>query len=116
ALPAFALLTAWSPNAHAQAMLTAVTDEAPAGNHDTPNTAQREIRQVPPQGSIPAPAASDAPLEVTADNSLEWHRNEKSFIASGNAVATQGDMSVSADKLTAHYSDNSGGGMKISRV
>lgn len=46
---------------------------------------------------------SDAPLEITADGSLEWQRDANQFIARRNARATQGTMSVSAQTLTADY-------------
>lgn len=45
------------------------------------------------------------PLEITADNTLEWKRDESLFIATGNAVAKQGESAVQADVLTAHYRD-----------
>jgi lipopolysaccharide export system protein LptA len=66
--------------------------------------------------SPPATASSGLPLEITADNSLEWQRNDKTFTARGNALAKQGDTSIKAATLTAHYSDKDGGGMKISQV
>jgi len=43
------------------------------------------------------------PLEITADGTLEWHRNDKQFIAKKNAKAEQGTVSVSAETLTADY-------------
>jgi lipopolysaccharide export system protein LptA len=45
------------------------------------------------------------PIVVTAEQGLEWQQNEKRFIARGNAKATQGDISVTADELTAYYRD-----------
>ena len=48
------------------------------------------------------------PLEITADNVLEWRRNDNQFVARGNALAKQGDVSVSASKLLADYRDGSG--------
>jgi lipopolysaccharide export system protein LptA len=45
------------------------------------------------------------PITVTAEAGLEWQQNEKRFIARGNAKATQGDISVTADELTAYYRD-----------
>lgn len=50
---------------------------------------------------------STNPLEITADNTLEWDRNNQIFTANGNARAKQGDMSVSADKLQATYKSSS---------
>jgi lipopolysaccharide export system protein LptA len=71
--------------------------------------------------AIPASAqelssSSDEPVEITADGSLEWNRNEKLFIARDNAKAKQGESSIAAAKLTAHYRDGQGGGMDIHRV
>ena len=33
-----------------------------------------------------------SPIEITAENGIEWHKNEKKYIASGNAIAKQGDL------------------------
>lgn len=58
-----------------------------------------------------------APLEITADGSLEWKRGEKVFIARGNALAKRGDSSIAADVLRAAYSEKKeGGGMRISKI
>lgn len=66
------------------------------------------------QGS--AAANSKEPLEITADGTLEWHRNDNIFVAISNATARQGDVSVSAAKLTADYRDGSGQVFQIWRV
>ncbi len=97
--------------AHAQ-MLTDVTEST-----DKPPIVQgAPAHEAIKSSSSSAPAmSSEVPLEITADNTLEWQRNEKTFIARGNALAKQGDSSVAASTLTAHYSDNNGG-MKVSRV
>lgn len=58
----------------------------------------------------------DKPLEITADNTLEWHRDIKQFIARGNALAVQGATSVRGDILTADYRENSAGSTEIWRV
>ena len=49
--------------------------------------------------------AQDNPIEVTADGALEWNRINKTFIAEGNALITQGSNSISAPKITAFYTD-----------
>lgn len=60
---------------------------------------------------------SKEPLEVTADGTLEWLRNDKTFIAKQNAMAKQGDASVSAATLTALYRDGQNGSdMEIYQV
>lgn len=52
---------------------------------------------------------SKAPLEVTADDALEWDRTGQKFIARGNAIAAQDGVSISAQTLTAEY-DEAGNG------
>jgi lipopolysaccharide export system protein LptA len=59
---------------------------------------------------------NNAPVEITADGSLEWSRNEKLFTARGNAMAKQADTSIMAETLTAHYRDGEKSGMDIHRV
>ncbi len=61
--------------------------------------------------SAPAkPAESDSqPVEITADQSFEWHQNKNLYIAKGNAKAVQGDLTVTADLLTAHKREKSKG-------
>ena len=48
------------------------------------------------------------PLEITADKALEWNQTDKTYIARGKAIATQGDLSVKADTLTATYAGANG--------
>lgn len=52
-------------------------------------------------------SSNAAPVEITADNTLEWDRNAKTFTARGNAKAQQGDTAVEADLLTARYRSSS---------
>lgn len=59
---------------------------------------------------------NDKPVEITADGTLEWKRNDKIFVAKDNAVAEQGDVSISAALLTANYRENEGSGMEIWKV
>ena len=61
----------------------------------------------------PKPATSKKPLEIAADNTLEWLRADKRFIARGDALAVQGDSSIAAETLTADYRDGSQGSMEI---
>ena len=46
---------------------------------------------------------SDKPIDVSAENGIEWQRDAKSYTARGNAIATQGDSKILADSLTAYY-------------
>lgn len=52
-----------------------------------------------------ADTTADTPLEITANTALEWDQNAKTYVARGNALAKQNDMSIQADLLTAYYDD-----------
>ncbi len=45
----------------------------------------------------------DQPLEIFADQGIEWRREERVYIARGNAEARQGDVTLHADVLQAYY-------------
>jgi lipopolysaccharide export system protein LptA len=59
---------------------------------------------------------SNQPIDVTADGGIEWRQNDRLFIARGNARAQQGEVSVAADELVAHYRTSAGGGTEVFRV
>ena len=59
---------------------------------------------------------SAAPLEVTADKSLEWRRGKNEFAAIGNALAKQEESSVRAETLVAQYRESAGSNMEIYRL
>lgn len=54
--------------------------------------------------------------EITAEQTLEWHRKDRQFIATGAVRVTQGDTVIAADTITADYTDGEKSGMKISRL
>jgi len=56
------------------------------------------------------------PIEITANDTLEWHRSDKIFIARAKAVATQGDVSIASDQLTAHYRQAEGSDFEIYKM
>lgn len=57
---------------------------------------------------------SKKPIEISADKTLEWHQQDKQYIANGKAEATQGDVTISAEKIIADYrDDNKGGNVEI---
>jgi lipopolysaccharide export system protein LptA len=58
----------------------------------------------------------DVPIEVEADQGIEWRRDEKLFVARGNASAKQGNVVVRADTLTARYREQKSGGNQIHNV
>lgn len=47
--------------------------------------------------------SSSAPLEISADETLEWHRDAHKYVARGAVVARQGDVTIYADMMQADY-------------
>ena len=58
----------------------------------------------------------DQPIEVNADEGIEWHQAEQVFTARGNAVAARGDVRVEADLLRAYYRQRQDGTSDIWRL
>ncbi len=48
------------------------------------------------------------PINIQADNGIEWQQDQQLYIARGNAVATRGPATIKADTLIAHYRKASG--------
>ena len=48
------------------------------------------------------------PIDVTSRDGFEWRENEQKVIASGDARAVRGDVTVTADRLTAFYRKKAG--------
>lgn len=64
-----------------------------------------------------APAvANDVPLEITADQALEWNQTARTYTARGNAKAQQGDFTVSGDTLTAAYEGKNNSTSDLNKV
>jgi lipopolysaccharide export system protein LptA len=62
---------------------------------------------IPP---LTAPAAAQqldlshgGPIDISARDGIEWRQEEREVIARGNAKAIRGDVTVTADRLTAWY-------------
>ncbi len=53
--------------------------------------------------------SSGGPVEVTARDGFEWHENEQTVIATGDARAVRGTVTVLADRLLARYRKKAGG-------
>ncbi len=49
------------------------------------------------------------PIEILADDGIEWHQDDKVFIARGNARAIRETVSVNADLLRAYYRETEAG-------
>lgn len=56
------------------------------------------------------------PVEITADEGIEWRRNEKVYIASGKARAARGEIELFGDTLQAFYRDAADGSTEVYRV
>lgn len=59
---------------------------------------------------------SEQPIDISADKALEWHRAESQYIATGNAVITQGNVTIRAAKIVADYRDTPKSGTEIYRL
>jgi len=58
------------------------------------------------------------PIEIYANEGIEWDQKNKRYVARGNAKAIQGDTTVYANTLTAYYEDrkSTGKGSEIYRI
>ena len=63
-----------------------------------------------------ASGSKDMPIEITADNGIEWEKNKKILIASGNAKASRGGVTVLAEVLRAYYRKKTTGGTDLYRL
>lgn len=61
-------------------------------------------------------ADQDEPLEISADESLEWHRNDLYFQARKNVKVVQGDTTLRSRLLKALYRDGADGGVDIFKI
>jgi lipopolysaccharide export system protein LptA len=56
------------------------------------------------------------PVTIEADDGIEWHQREKTYLARGNARAMRGDVTVRAEKLVAHYREVGNGKTEVYQV
>ena len=56
------------------------------------------------------------PITIEADGGIEWHRPSRTYVARGNARAQQGEVTVRAEEMTAHYRKNAKGGIEVWRI
>jgi lipopolysaccharide export system protein LptA len=71
-------------------------------------TAAPEMRAQAQQSNALGLAGDDnnnKPVNIEAEQGIEWQQNNKVYIARGNAKATRGDDAVTADTLYAYYRD-----------
>jgi len=60
--------------------------------------------------------SGDTPIEIDADNGIEWQQDGLVFVARGNARAIRGEVKILADELRAYYRQTSKGGTEIWRL
>ena len=68
------------------------------------------------QGLNFASGDSNVPIEVFADDGIEWQQEKLTFLARGNARAVRGNVTVFADELQAFYRKLPKGGTEIWRL
>lgn len=61
-------------------------------------------------------AGGDSPIEVYADNGIEWQQERLVFVARGNARAIRGEVTVFGDELRAYYRETPDGKTEIRRL
>ncbi len=59
---------------------------------------------------------NNEPIEIFADDGIEWHKNKNKYVALGNAKALSGNLSVESDKIEAFYKENESSDMNITEV
>ncbi len=74
------------------------------------------IDVVPATAQTAALEQSDQPVTVEADQGIEWLREEKLYVARGNAKVVRGDLTVTADTVTAQYRDTDTQSNEIHRL
>lgn len=65
------------------------------------------------QGLSLAAGSSNQPLEIEADQGIEWLRDQNIYVARGNARASRSGVTVHGDTLTARYRPKGDGGTEI---
>lgn len=57
---------------------------------------------------MPASGSDGSMIDISAEQSLEWHQDSRLYVARGKAKAIRDGMAVEADLLTAHQRDSKG--------
>jgi lipopolysaccharide export system protein LptA len=68
------------------------------------------------QGINLATTNRDKPIEVFADNGIEWQQDNEALIARGNARAMRSGVEINAEVLRAFYKKKQEGGTDLSRI
>ena len=59
---------------------------------------------------------NNEPIEIFAEDGIEWHKNKSKYVALGNAKALSGTLSLESDKIEAFYKENDSSNMNITEV
>ncbi len=70
----------------------------------------------PPAGAQFLEGSGEQPVTIEADDGIEWVRDEKLYVARGNAKAVRGELTVAAETLTALYRPKESGGSEVFRL
>src|SRR5262249_52793367 len=87
---------------------TGTDTQQPAAPEENPGTEPQSVEGQGVLGGFDS-SGSGGPVEIDASEGIEWQRDQKVYIARGNARVARGDLSVSADTLTAHYRESPDG-------
>ncbi len=60
--------------------------------------------------------SGDQPIEVYAQDGIEWQQDGNLFVARGDARAVRGEVEVLSDELKAHYRENASGQSEVWRL
>jgi len=60
--------------------------------------------------------AGNSPIDIVADDGIEWQQDKLVFVARGNARAVRGNVEVNADELQAFYREAGKGATEIWRL
>lgn len=82
------------------ALLLAATPAAAAGSATLPGGA----------------GTGKQPVDIQADNAIEWHQDQKAYVARGHASAVRGTSTIFADVLTAYYRETKDKGAEVFRI
>ena len=72
----------------------------------TPSIASNAQEEAPATGGgFGLSEDDDKPIEISAENGIEWKRDARTYTARGNALAQQGDTTIAADTLIAYLDE-----------
>lgn len=63
-----------------------------------------------------ATGASEMPIEIDAEDGIEWQQETQVLVARGNAKASRGEVTILAHELRAYYREAETGGTEIWRL